>query len=138
MKKFFLIVATMALTFSVAASVHAAEENEASAQAACTHSAGTTEQSQKTYTSAGDQQHNIYLTYLYYCNSCGAVVRYSGPYPLGSELHDFEPEKYMGSNHSGNYSEHYYTYRKACRICGGAVERRGKTGCTAKKCIEPQ
>lgn len=140
MKKTFFVFVAMALTLSMAAfSVYAAEAEGASVQISCTHSGGRALRT--VYGSLeliNSSIHGRPAVDIIYCRFCGETISTSEPYYDNKELHTFASEKYMGSNHSGNYTEHYYTYRKACTVCGGAVERTGKTGCTANRCIEPQ
>lgn len=78
----------MVLTISMAAvSVYAAEADtdEASTQADCTHSNGTYMNPQKTYVRVNDDSHNAYVSYVYYCNSCNALMRIDGAYYVGTE-----------------------------------------------------
>ncbi|MDE7225061.1 MAG: hypothetical protein K2O34_14950 [Acetatifactor sp.] len=139
MKKILSIVAAMALALSMAAvSVYAEEADEASAQADCLHTSGTVVEKQnwsKEY--VNDELHNLTMMEYHYCRDCRMYLYPIGPYVYRTEGHDFDPGRYT-SNHSGNYTEHYYTYSKTCKVCKGEVKRMGKTGCTAKRCIEPQ
>ena len=141
MKKILSIFATMVLTLSMAAvSVYAAEADTdvTSAQAACTHPGVTNvEKEYQTPVAINDELHEIRVIAYHYCANCGGFRFYVGPYVERTAEQRFGPETYT-SNHSGNYTEHYYTYTKVCKDCGRAIERTGKTGCTAKLCIEPQ
>ena len=129
----------MVLTLSMAAvSVYAAEADEASAQAACLH----TDRIVKTiiyqeWVPVNDSNHGLRVVDYTCCKTCGAVLWNSAYYNVNVEAHKFGPETYT-SNHSGNYTEHSYAYSKTCGVCGKVAKRTGWTGCTEKRCIEPQ
>lgn len=56
-----------------------------------------------------------------------------------SELHVYNPyRQYAGSNHTGHYTLHTYSYRYTCAACGYAKIDTFPTGCTAYSCVEPQ
>lgn len=142
MKKILSIVAAMVLALSMAAvSVYAQEADEASvAQINCSHSYGTVTDTvvRQVFEPVNDSKHGYSAIDYTRCSICNTLLDISDRYYVNVTDHNFGPETYCGSNHSGNYTEHYYTYRKACQACNRAVERRGLTGCTAKRCIEPQ
>lgn len=141
MKKILSIVAAMVLTISMAAvSVYAAEADtdEASTQADCLH----TDKIVKTVINQeliaiNDSDHGLLARDYTCCRICGAILGHSDYYFVNVTKHTLGQERYT-YNHSGNYTEHYYVRSQTCGGCGKVVERKGWTGCTAKRCIEPQ
>lgn len=140
MKKILSVVAALVLTLSMAAaSVSAAETSESSAQLYCSHSSGTVTDTiiHQEYAYIDNASHGYVAIDYVKCKTCLEILDMRRYY-VNRAGHKTGKETYCGSNHSGNYTEHYYTYRSVCEICNGTVERTGKTGCTAKHCIEPQ
>lgn len=140
MKKVLSITVAIALTLSAAAfPVCAAKEDETSAQAACTHSAGTTTWPQTTYDCISDSQHNVFLTNVVRCNSCNMGLSYSIPQWLRTEAHKHSSGgTYVGGNHNGDYTTHVNYFTGPCTICNGTAKWSSPSGCRHNTCIYPQ
>lgn len=76
-------------------------------------------------------------THKVYCRTCDKywVTRESGI----TELHVYNPyRRYLGSNHTGPYSSHTYSYGYTCAACGYVKIETVPAGCTAYGCVDPQ
>lgn len=138
-RKISLVVAMLLILSLATITAFAAETEEAGTQAICTHSAGTIAHNETKYQSTGsDTEHDICTIIVSCCKSCGAVISRSDPIVVGAAKHIFGAETFARGVHLGDYTGHYYVYKKTCSDCGKSVERNYPGCCTPKLCIDPQ
>ena len=52
------------------------------------------------------------------------------------EPHTFSQKQCVGSNHSGSYTQHTYSYVSTC-ACGFTTSETIPAGCTPNRCVDP-
>lgn len=85
----------------------------------------------------GDSGHYRNETRYLLCRDCNKAKELSST--SFSEAHSYYANsKYIGSNHTGPYSSHTYSYGYTCAACGYVKIETVPAGCTASGCVDPQ
>ena len=101
----------------------------------CSHT--KTVNARNTYISNGDSGHYRNETRYLLCRTCDQAEELSST--SSSESHNYYSNpKYVGSNHSGPYSNHTHNYQYTCANCGHGKIEAVPARCTAYSCVEPQ
>lgn len=135
MKKRIALFLAALFAFSMVAT--SAFASDVDTHATCQHTSGTRTEKQTAYVEYTNEYHQIFLTEVYYCNSCNAMVGMSQPEYLGTGAHTHGSGHYEYSVHEGKYLMHYYVYSGTCTICNGDITWNENGGCTADACVDP-
>ena len=100
----------------------------------CSHT--KTVNARNTYISNGDSGHYRNETRFLLCRTCDQAEKLSST--SSSESHNYYSNpKYVGSNHSGPYSNHIHNYQYTCANCGHGKIEAVPARCTAYSCVDP-